>query len=73
MAQVRIERQTMAETEDAVAMLWRMLESYGLATPRLRIDQRGAGMVISVEFARYEDDEVMRQIECGLACTGSQQ
>jgi hypothetical protein len=59
---LRIERWTMAEAEDAVATLWRLLEEYQVPTPRLDARVVGGLLEISICFPTDPDLHVVRHI-----------
>ena len=57
----------MAEAEDAIATLWRMLEEYQMPTPKLDARLVGGLVEISVRFSMDQDVNLLRDIESRLA------
>jgi hypothetical protein len=61
-----IERRTMAQAEDVIAMMWRMLEKYRMPTPKLHV--RVADVVlITIEFLSDPDAYLIQRVTSKLA------
>jgi hypothetical protein len=56
-----IERRTMAQAEDVMAMLWRMLEKYRMPTPKLGVRVAGA-VLITMEFLSDPDAYLIQRV-----------
>lgn len=63
-------RLTMAEAEDAVAVLWRILEEYRIPSPRLEVSRVPGAVDLSMEFHSQEDADLVRQVASRQALAG---
>ena len=59
---IRLGPLTMAEAEEAIAILWCILEEHRILTPRLNVHRVAGAVDLSVEFLSQEDADLVRQV-----------
>jgi hypothetical protein len=62
-----IERRTMAQAEDVMATLWRMLEKYRMPTPKLGVCRVAGAVLITMEFLSDPDAHLIQRVSSELA------
>jgi hypothetical protein len=64
---MRVDRLTMAEAENLIAVLWRTLEQQGIPSPQLRICQVGDLVDLTIEFLSQQDGDLVKGVMSRLA------
>lgn len=70
MRTIRVNRLTMAGAEDAIALLWRILEEQQIPTPHLNVHRVAGTVDLSIEFLSQEDADLVRQVARRLGAGG---
>jgi hypothetical protein len=72
MCTLKICRITVAQAENVIAILWRTLEEYGVASPQLRVRQVRQSVELSIEFLSQRDSDLVRRAIAHLAAEAAE-